>query len=249
MAGHSQYKNIMFRKNRQDAQKSKLFSKLSREITVSAKLGMPDPNHNPRLRAAIAAAKQQSMSKDVIQRAINKALGGDAENYEEVRYEGYGPGGAAIIVEALTDNRNRTAADIRAAFSKYGGALGETNSVAFLFSRLGSIVYPGDAGTADAMLEAAIEAGADESLSSSDGHEFLCKAEDFAAVRDALEAKLGAPQSAKIVWRPLTTVAVADDAGETLSKLLDVLDDHDDVQNVYGNYEFSDSLIDKLSAA
>jgi YebC/PmpR family DNA-binding regulatory protein len=249
MAGHSQYKNIMFRKNRQDAQKSKLFSKLSREITVSAKLGMPDPNHNPRLRAAIAAAKQQSMSKDVIQRAIAKALGGDAENYEEVRYEGYGPGGAAIIVEALTDNRNRTAADIRAAFSKYGGALGETNSVAFLFSRVGSIVYPGDAGTADAMLEAAIEAGADESLSSSDGHEFLCKAEDFAAVRDALEAKLGAPQSAKIVWRPLTTVAVADDAGETLSKLLDVLDDHDDVQNVYGNYEFSDALIDKLSAA
>jgi len=249
MAGHSQYKNIMFRKNRQDAQKSKLFSKLSREITVSAKLGMPDPNHNPRLRAAIAAAKQQSMSKDVIQRAINKALGGDAENYEEVRYEGYGPGGVALIVEALTDNRNRTAADIRAAFSKYGGALGETNSVAFLFSRVGSIVYPGDAGTADAMLEAAIEAGADESLSSSDGHEFLCKAEDFAAVRDALEAKLGAPQSAKIVWRPLNTVAVADDAGETLSKLLDVLDDHDDVQNVYGNYEFSDALIDKLSAA
>src|ERR1700741_2708842 len=249
MAGHSQYKNIMFRKNRQDAQKSKLFSKLSREITVSAKFGLRDPNRNPRLRAAIAAARQQSMSKDVIQRAINKALGGDAENYEEVRYEGYGPGGAAIIVEALTDNRNRTAADIRAAFSKYGGALGETNSVAFLFSRLGSIVYPGDAGTADAMLEAAIEAGAEERLSSSDGHEFLCKAEDFAAVRDALEAKLGAPQSAKIVWRPLTTVAVADDAGETLSKLLDVLDDHDDVQNVYGNYEFSDSLIDKLSAA
>ena len=234
MAGHSQYKNIMFRKNRQDAQKSKLFSKLAREITVSAKLGMPDPAHNPRLRAAIAAAKQQSMSKDVIQRAIAKALGGDAENYEEVRYEGYGPGGVAIIVEALTDNRNRTAADVRAAFSKYGGALGETNSVAFMFARSGSIVYPGDAGTADAMLEAAIEAGADESISDSDGHEFVCRMEDFAAVRDALEAKLGAPQSAKIVWRPLNTNVVSDEIGETLSKLLDVLDDHDDVQNVYG---------------
>jgi YebC/PmpR family DNA-binding regulatory protein len=249
MAGHSQYKNIMFRKNRQDAQKSKLFSKLSREITVSAKLGMPDPSHNPRLRAAIAAAKQQSMSKDVIQRAINKALGADAENYEEVRYEGYGPGGVAIIVEALTDNRNRTAADIRAAFSKFGGALGETNSVSFLFNRLGAIVYPGDIGTADDMLEAAIEAGADESLSSSEGHEFLCKVEDFAAVRDALEAKLGQPQSAKIVFRPVTTTAVDDATGETLTKLLDVLDDHDDVQNVYGNYELSDALMERLSAA
>jgi YebC/PmpR family DNA-binding regulatory protein len=249
MAGHSQYKNIMFRKNRQDAQKSKLFSKLSREITVSAKLGMPDPAHNPRLRAAIAAAKQQSMSKDVIQRAINKALGGDAETYDEVRYEGYGPGGVALIVEALTDNRNRTAADIRAAFSKYNGALGETNSVAFMFARTGMIVYPSDKGTADAMLEAAIEAGADESISSSEGHEFLCRAEDFGAVRDALEAKLGEAQSAKIVWRPLNTVAVGDEAGESLSKLLETLDDHDDVQNVYGNYEFSDALMEKLSAA
>jgi YebC/PmpR family DNA-binding regulatory protein len=249
MAGHSQYKNIMFRKNRQDAQKSKLFSKLSREITVSAKLGMPDPAHNPRLRAAIAAAKQQSMSKDVIQRAINKALGGEGEDYVEVRYEGYGPGGVALIVEALTDNRNRTAADVRAAFSKYGGALGETNSVAFMFARTGSITYPGSAGTADAMLEAAIEAGADESISSSDGHEFLCKAEDFGAVRDALEAKLGEAQSAKIMWRPVNTTEVGDETGETLSKLLDVLDDHDDVQNVYGNYEFSDALMDKLSAA
>ena len=159
MAGHSQFKNIMFRKNKQDAQRSKLFSKLSREITVSAKLGMPDPAHNPRLRAAIAAAKAQSMSKDVIERAIKKALGGDAESYDEVRYEGFGPGGIAIIVEALTDNRNRTAADIRAAFSKYGGALGENGSVAFMFHRMGSIMYPGSAGDADAMLEAAIEVG------------------------------------------------------------------------------------------
>ena len=250
MAGHSQFKNIMFRKNKQDAQRSKLFSKLSREITVSAKLGLPDPAHNPRLRVAILAAKAQSMSKDVIDRAIKKSQGGDAENYEEVRYEGYGPGGIAIIVEALTDNRNRTASDVRAAFSKYGGAMGENGSVSFMFSRVGSIVYPGAIGDADAMLEAAIEVGAEESLSSSEGHEFLCRVEDFAAVRDALEAKLGPPQSAKIIWRPGNIVPVHDDeAGETLTKLLDVLDDHDDVQNVYANYELSDALMEKLSAA
>jgi len=249
MAGHSQFKNIMFRKNKQDAQRSKLFSKLSREITVSAKQGLPDPAHNPRLRAAIIAAKAQSMSKDVIDRAIKKSQGGDAENYEEVRYEGFGPGGVAIIVEALTDNRNRTAADVRAAFSKYGGALGENGSVSFMFSRVGSIVYPGEAGDADSMLEAAIEAGAEESISGSEGHEFLCRVEDFAAVRDALEAKLGPPQSAKIVWRPGNTVPVSDEAGETLTKLLDALDDHDDVQNVYANYEMSEALMEKLSAA
>jgi YebC/PmpR family DNA-binding regulatory protein len=249
MAGHSQFKNIMFRKNKQDAQRSKLFSKLSREITVSAKQGMPDPAHNPRLRAAIMAAKAQSMSKDVIDRAIKKSQGGEAENYEEVRYEGFGPGGVAIIVEALTDNRNRTASDVRAAFSKYGGAMGENGSVSFMFVRLGSITYPGNAGDADAMLEAAIEAGADESISASDGHEFLCRVEDFAAVREALEAKLGPPQSGRIVWRPTNTVPVSDEAGETLAKLLDVLDDHDDVQNVYANYELSESLMEKLSAA
>ena len=249
MAGHSQFKNIMFRKNKQDAQRSKLFSKLSREITVSAKQGLPDPAHNPRLRAAIIAAKAQSMSKDVIDRAIKKSQGGDAENYEEVRYEGFGPDGVAIIVEALTDNRNRTAADVRAAFSKYGGALGENGSVSFMFSRVGSIVYPGEAGDADSMLEAAIEAGAEESISGSEGHEFLCRVEDFAAVRDALEAKLGPPQSAKIVWRPGNTVPVSDEAGETLTKLLDALDDHDDVQNVYANYEMSEALMEKLSAA
>jgi YebC/PmpR family DNA-binding regulatory protein len=249
MAGHSQFKNIMFRKNRQDAQKSKLFSKLSREITVSAKLGMPDPAHNPRLRSAIAAAKAQSMSKDAIERAIKKAQGGDAENYEEVRYEGYGPGGVAIIVEALTDNRNRTASDVRASFSKYGGAMGEAGSVAFMFNRMGSIVYPAKAGSADAMLEAAIEAGADEVMSTKESHEFLCRQEDFAQVRDALEAKLGAAQSASIVWRPLNNVPVADEHAGSLMKLLDVLDDHDDVQNVYANYEISDALMEKLSAA
>ena len=249
MAGHSQYKNVMFRKNRQDAQRSKLFSKLSREIMVAAKQGMPDPEHNPRLRAAIIAAKTQSMSRDVIDRAIKKSQGGDAENYQEIRYEGFGPGGVAIIVEALTDNRNRTAADIRAAFSKFGGGLGETGSVTFMFDRVGSITYPGDVGDADTMLEAAIEAGADESLSDSEGHEFLCRADDFATVRDALEAKLGAPQSASIVWRPQNTVAVEDEAGENLTKLLEALDDHDDVQNVTANYELSDALMEKLSAA
>ena len=250
MAGHSQYKNIMFRKNRQDAQKSKLFSKLSREITVAAKQGMPDPNHNPRLRAAIIAAKAQSMSKDVIDRAIKKSMGGDAENYEEVRYEGFGPGGIAIIVEALTDNRNRTAADVRAAFSKYDGALGENGSVSFMFNRVGSLVYPASAGTADAMLETAIEAGADECISNDEGHEFLCRVEDFAAVRDALEAKLGAAQAAKIVWRPANTVPVnGEEAAQSLTKLLDTLDDHDDIQNVYANYEMSEALLEKLSAA
>ncbi len=249
MAGHSQFKNIMFRKNKQDAQRSKLFSKLSREITVAAKQGMPDPAHNPRLRAAILAAKAQSMSKDVIDRAIKKSQGGDAENYEEVRYEGFGPGGVAIIVEALTDNRNRTAADVRAAFSKYGGAMGENGSVSFMFSRVGSIVYPSNAGDADFMLELAIDAGADESITSSEGHEFLSKVEDFAAVRDALEAKLGAPISAKIIWRPGNTVQVNEESAETLTKLLDTLDDHDDVQNVYANYEMSEALMEKLSAA
>ena len=250
MAGHSQFKNIMFRKNKQDAQRSKLFSKLSREITVAAKQGLPDPVHNPRLRAAIIAAKQQSMSKDVIDRAIKKSQGGDAADYVEMRYEGFGPGGVAIIVEALTDNRNRTASDVRAAFSKYDGAMGADGSVSFMFNRVGLIAYPSNAGTADSMLEAAIEAGADESISGSEGHEFLCRPEDFAAVRDALEAKLGAAQSAKIVWRPGNTVPVSDEeAAETLTKLLDVLDDHDDVQNVYANYEMSEALMEKLSAA
>ncbi len=249
MAGHSQYKNIMFRKNRQDAERSKLFSKLSREITVAAKMGMPDPEHNPRLRAAIIVARGQSMSKDVIERAVKKALGGEGENYDEVRYEGFGPGGAAIIVEALTDNRNRTASDVRAAFAKYGGAMGETGSVSFQFDHVGSITYPADKGDGEAMLDVAIEAGASECLSDEDGHEFLCAMEDFGTVRDALEAKLGEPSAAKILWKPTSMVPVNDDSGETLSKLLDTLDDHDDVQNIYANCEFSDSLMEKLSAA
>src|SRR5215469_2002043 len=249
MAGHSQFKNIMFRKGRQDKERSKLFSKLAREITVASKQGLPDPAHNPRLRAAILAARAENMPKDNIERAIKKGQGGDAENYDEVRYEGYGPGGVALIVEALTDNRNRTAADIRAAFAKYGGALGETNSVAFQFSRVGVIAYPKDRGSDEAMLEAAIEAGAEECVSGDEMHEFLAGLDDFGPVRDALEPKFGPAQSAKIEWRPQNTVAVNDEAGESLVKLLDTLEDHDDVQNVYGNYELSDSLMRKLEAA
>jgi YebC/PmpR family DNA-binding regulatory protein len=248
VAGHSQYKNIMFRKGRQDKERSKLFSKLAREITVAAKQGMPDPAHNPRLRAAIAAAKQQSMPKDNIQRAIDKASGAGADNIEEVRYEGYGPAGVALIVEAQTDNRNRTGSDIRAAFSKYGGALGEPNSVTFMFNRVGVIAYPKSKGSEDAMLEAALEAGADEVVSGDEVHEFIASLESFGAVRDALEAKLGPPESAKIEWRPQSTNPVSDEAGETLVKLLDTLDEHDDVQNVYGNYELSDALMAKLAA-
>ncbi|MGH6872827.1 MAG: YebC/PmpR family DNA-binding transcriptional regulator [Rhizomicrobium sp.] len=246
MAGHSQFKNIMHRKGRVDKERSKLFSKLSREITVSARQGMPDPDHNPRLRAAIIAAKQQSMPKDNIQRAIDKATGAGAENIEEVRYEGYGPGGVALIVETQTDNRNRTGGDIRSTFTKFGGAMGEPNSVTFLFDRLGVIVYPKDKGTDDAMLEAAIEAGADECVSDADGHTFIVGLENFGAVRDALEARLGQPSSSRIEWRARTTNPVSDEAGETLIKLLDTLDDHDDVQNVYGNYELSDALMEKL---
>ena len=246
MAGHSQFKNIMFRKGKQDKERSKLFAKLSREITVAAKSGLPDPAHNPRIRTAIIAAKQESVPKDNIARAIAKATGGDAENYDEIRYEGRGPGGTAIIVETMTDNRNRTSADVRAAFSKYGGSMGETGSVSFMFDHVGVVSYPAGKGSEDAMLEAALECGATECVSTAEGHEFLTGMEDFATVRDALEARLGAPASAAIIWRPQNTVAVSDDAGETLMKLIEVLDDHDDVQNVYGNYEFSDALMAKF---
>jgi len=247
MAGHSHAKNVMFKKSKANQERSKLFTKLAREIIVASKMGLPDPAHNARLRSAVIAARSQSMPKDVIERAIKKGQGGDAENYDEIRYEGYGPGGVALVVECLTDNRNRTAADVRSAFSKFGGALGETGSVAFMFDRLGVIAYPKDKGSEDAMLEAALEAGAEECVSSDDGHEFLASVEDFAAVREALEAKLGAPQSSGIFFRPQNTVAVSDEAGETLVKLIEVLDDHDDVQRVTGNYELSDALMAKLA--
>src|SRR6516164_5835 len=246
MAGHSQFKNIMFRKGKQDKERSKLFSKLAREITVAAKSGLPDPAHNPRLRTAIIAAKAESMPKDNIERAIQKAVGGTGENYDEVRYEGRGPGGVALIVEAMTDNRNRTSADVRSTFSKYGGAMGETGSVSFMFDHVGVIAYPKEKGSDDAMLEAALEAGADECLSG-EMHEFITSPGSFLAVREALEKTLGAPLSAAVTWRPQNTVAVTDEAGESLIKMIEVLDDHDDVQNVYGNYELSDALMAKLS--
>jgi YebC/PmpR family DNA-binding regulatory protein len=246
MAGHSHAKNVMFRKSKSNVARSKLFSKLAREIIVASKMGLPDPDHNARLRAAVNAAKAQSMPKDNIERAIKKGQGGDAENYDEIRYEGYGPGGVALIVECLTDNRTRTAADVRATFSKFGGVLGDPNSVAFMFNRVGVIVYPKDKGSEDAMLEVALEVGADECASDEEGHEFLASPDTFGTVRDALEAKLGTPAESGIFFRPQNTVAVKDETGETLIKLIDTLDDLDDVQRVTGNYELSDALMAKL---
>jgi YebC/PmpR family DNA-binding regulatory protein len=246
MAGHSQFKNIMFRKGAQDAKRSKLFSKLAREITVSAKGGLPDPDKNPKLRAAILAARKENMPKDNIERAIKKALGGDAENYEEVRYEGRGPGGVAVIVEALTDNRNRTSGDVRSLFSKHGGQAGET--VAYMFDRLGQIQYPASIGSAEQMLDAAIEAGADDCQSTDQAHDFFCAPDDLTDVARALERRFGPPQSAKLVWRPQTTVPVEGDAADSLIKLLDALDDHDDVQTVFANFEMSDATMAKLTA-
>ncbi|MFI0842645.1 YebC/PmpR family DNA-binding transcriptional regulator [Mesorhizobium sp. IMUNJ 23232] len=249
MAGHSQFKNIMHRKGRQDAMKSKLFSKLAREITVAAKLGTPDPAMNPRLRLAVQAAKAESMPKDNIQRAINKASGGDAENYDEVRYEGYGPGGVALIVEALTDNRNRTASNVRAAFTKAGGALGETGSVSFLWDRAGEIYYPAKAGDGDKVMEAAIEAGADDVQSDEDGHTILCAFEDIGEVSKAMEAALGEAESVKIIWKPQNNVPVDEERAQSLMKLVANLEDDDDVQNVYANFEVDEATLAKLSAA
>ena len=246
MAGHSQFKNIMHRKGRQDAQKSKLFSKLAREITVAAKLGTPDPAMNPRLRAAVIAARAENMPKDNIERAIKKAIGGDAENYDEIRYEGYGPGGVAVIVEALTDNRNRAASDIRSYFTKSGGNLGETGSVAFMFDRLGVIEYDADKASADDMLEAAIEAGADDVVSGEGGHEVYASQEGFREVAKGHEAKFGEARKAGLTWKPQNTISVDDETGEKLLKLIDLLNEHDDVQNVYANFEVSDALVAKM---
>jgi YebC/PmpR family DNA-binding regulatory protein len=248
MAGHSQFKNIMHRKGRQDAMKSKLFGKLAREITVAAKLGTPDPAMNARLRAAIIAARAENMPKDNIERAIKKAAGNDGENFEQVRYEGYGPGGIAVIVEVLTDNRNRAAGDVRAAFTKSGGNLAETGAVSFMFDHVGVIEY--DAGTAgaEAMFEAALEAGADDVVSSETTHEIYAAQDRFGSVAKALEAKFGEPRKASLVWRPQNTVAIDDEQGEKVIKLIDTLNDHDDVQHVYANFEVSDALVSKLSA-
>ena len=246
MAGHSKFKNIMHRKGAQDKKRSNLFSKLSREITVAAKMGMPDPDMNPRLRLAVNAAKAQSMPKDNIQRAIDKASANDGDNYEEVRYEGYGPGGSAIIVEALTDNRNRTATNVRTSFSKNGGNLGTEGSVQHGFERLGLIEYPAEAGDEQTVLEAAMEAGADHIESSADGHTIWTAADDLHAVASALEATLGAAVNVKLAWKPNLTVELDEGNAATLLKLIDALDDDDDVQTVWGNYEISDEVMEKL---
>jgi YebC/PmpR family DNA-binding regulatory protein len=248
MAGHSQFKNIMHRKGRQDAVRSKLFSKLAREITVSAKLGLPDPAMNPRLRAAVIAARAENMPKDNIERAIKKAQGGDAETYEEVRYEGYGPGGVAVIVEALTDNRNRTASEVRATFTRNGGNLAESGAVSFLFDRLGVVEFDAAAATADQMLEAAIEAGAEDVVSGPSGHEIYANQDSLHNVAKALEAKFGEPRKAALTWKPQNTISLDDEQGEKLLRLIETLEDSDDVQNVYANFEVSDALVVKMSA-
>jgi YebC/PmpR family DNA-binding regulatory protein len=248
MAGHSQFKNIMHRKGAQDARRGRQFARIIREITVSARQGLPDPASNPRLRAAVTAARQANMPKDTVDRAIKKASGaGGGDDYAEVRYEGYGPAGVAVIVEALTDNRNRTASDVRTAFNKNGGVLGETNSVSFMFNRLGVIRYPAAVATADAMLEAAIEAGAENAESDDEAHEVTCPIEDFFTVRDALEARFGAPESAKLEWRSTTVVTLDEDRAAGLLKLLDALDENEDVQNVYANFDIPESVMAALS--
>jgi YebC/PmpR family DNA-binding regulatory protein len=245
MAGHSKFKNIMHRKGAQDKKRSSMFSKLSREITVAAKMGMPDPDMNPRLRAAVNAAKAQSMPKDNIQRAIDKASKGDAENYEEIRYEGYGPGGVALIVEALTDNRNRTATNVRLAFSKNGGNMGASGAVSHGFERLGLIEYPDSAGDEEKVLEAAIEAGADD-VESDEGHSIWTSIESLHEVARELEKVLGEAEAVKLAWRPNLKAEVGEDEARTLLKLIDQLDDDDDVQTVWGNYEIADEVMEKL---
>ena len=249
MAGHSQFKNIMHRKGRQDAVRAKLFSKLSKEITVAAKHGLPDPAANARLRLAVQNAKAQSMPKDNIERAIKKAQGGDADNYEQIRYEGYGPGGVAVIVEALTDNRNRTAGSVRSSFTKFGGNLGESNSVIFMFERVGEIVYKLEAGDAETVMLAAIEAGASDVESDAEGHFIACAFEDIGEVSSKLEAALGEADSVNVVWKPQTMAPVDEEKAETLMKLVATLEDDDDVQNVFVNMEVSDEIMARLTAA
>jgi YebC/PmpR family DNA-binding regulatory protein len=246
MAGHSKFKNIQHRKGAQDKKRSAQFSKLSREITVAAKMGMPDPDMNPRLRLAVNAAKAQSMPKDNIQRAIDKAAGGDAESYDEMRYEGYGPGGVAIIVEALTDNRNRTATNVRTAFNKNGGNLGASGAVNHGFDRMGLITYPINAGDADSVFEAALEAGAEDVESSEDEHSIWTAMDSLHEVAKALEATLGEAESAKLAWKPQVLVEVDEANAATLLKMIDALEDDDDVQTVWGNFDVSDEVMAKL---
>ena len=246
MAGHSKWANIQHRKGRQDARRSKLFSKLSKEITVAAKMGAPDPDFNPRLRLAIQAAKAQSVPKDNIERAIKKSTAAGEANFEEVRYEGFGPGGVGVIVEVLTDNRNRAASEVRASFSKNGGNLGETGSVSFMFDRVGAIEYPADKAGEEEMLEAGIEAGADDVQSSDELHEIYCAADALNEVATALEEKFGPADSAKLVWKPQNTIEISGQPAETLLKMLTALDDCDDVQNVYANFDISAEEMERI---
>ena len=248
MAGHSKFKNIQHRKGAQDKKRAKIFSRLAKEITVAAKMGMPDPDSNPRLRTAILAARAQNMPKDNIERAIKKSADADGENYDEVRYEGFGPGGIGVIVETLTDNRNRTASDVRSTFSKSGGNMGETGSVSFMFDRVGSIEYGPDAADAETVFEAAIEAGAEDVVSGEDGHEIICSMEDLHGVVDVLAGVLGEPQAASIVWKPQNDVPVDAEAAKKVLKFMDALDDLDDVQNVYANFDIADEVMEKLSS-
>ena len=249
MAGHSKFKNIQHRKGAQDAKRAKIFTKIGREIIVAAKLGGPDPSANPRLRAAITAGRAVDMPNDRIKRAIDTATGANAsDNYENVRYEGYGPGGVAFIVETLTDNRTRTVGEVRSYFTKLGGALGETNSVSFMFDHVGEIIYPASKATPDQMFEAAVEAGADNVESSEETHEITCAINDLAAVRDSLIAKYGEPQKSGFVWRPNVNANVDEETAKTNLKLIDMLEDYDDVQNVYTNFEVADDVMERLMA-
>jgi YebC/PmpR family DNA-binding regulatory protein len=249
MAGHSKFKNIMHRKGKQDKARAKVFTKIAREITLAAKSGLPDPAMNPKLRLALQAARAENMPKDNIERAIKKATGGEAEDIEPVRYEGYGPGGVAIVVEALTDNRNRTGAAVRAAFSKHGGNLGSTGAVSHMFDHVGEIVYAPDAGSADKILDAAIEAGADDASSDEDGHLITTSFDSLGTVAGALEDALGEAKSVKLVWRPNITSEVDEKNAATILKLIDVLEDDDDVQSVYANFDISEDVLNKLTAA
>jgi YebC/PmpR family DNA-binding regulatory protein len=249
MAGHSKWKNIQFRKGAQDAKRAKQFTKIGREISVAAKSGLPEPEHNPRLRSAIQAARAVNLTKDAIERAIKRAVGGDdGAIYEEIRYEGYGPGGVALIVEALTDNRNRTAPEVRAAFNKFGGTLGETNSVAFLFDRIGHVVFDAGVANAETMFEAALEAGATDVASDEESHEIFCDPNDFGLVSEALSERFGDPREAGLIWRPQNSIEVDEDKAASLLKLIDTLEDNDDVQSVSANFEIADDVMERLVA-
>lgn len=246
MAGHSKFKNIQHRKGAQDKKRAKIFGRLIKELTVAARSGT-DPDSNPRLRTALAAARSANMPKDNIERVLKRAEGGEGEAYDEIRYEGYGPGGTALIVESMTDNRNRTASEVRAAFNKYGGSLGETGSVSFMFDRVGQVIYPADAADADAMFEAALDAGADNVESDENGHEITCATEDYNSVSEGLFTTFGAPEEAGLVWKPQNTIEVNEAQASTLIKLLDVLDDNDDVQSIASNFDIPDDVMAKLA--